>query len=82
MNKLPVRKLVGVGKVNEQILLGMGIKLCSDVIDKAMDIYINFTENAFDFLIKSALGIAKNTHDEAGLKKSLNVSQTFPTITD
>ena len=25
MNNLPVRKLVGVGKVNEQILHGMGI---------------------------------------------------------
>lgn len=74
MKHLPVRKLVGVGKVNEQILLGMGIKICDDVLEKAMDIYINFTENAFDFLIKSALGIAKNIHDETGLKKSLNVS--------
>lgn len=28
MNKLPVRKLIGVGKVNEQILHGMGIQQC------------------------------------------------------
>ncbi len=82
MSCLPVRKLVGVGKVNEQILLGMGIEKCSDIIDKAVDIYINFTENAFDFLIKSSLGIAKNTHEEIGIKKSINVSQTFPIMSD
>ena len=28
MHSLPVRKLPGVGKVNEQILAGMGINLC------------------------------------------------------
>jgi hypothetical protein len=52
----------------------MDIIKCSDIIEKAVDIYINFTENAFDFLIKSALGISKNTHDETGIKKSINVS--------
>ena len=74
MMNLPTRKLIGVGKVNEQILLGMGIEKCGDIVDKAVDIYINFTENAFDFLLKSALGIAKNTHEECGIKKSINVS--------
>ena len=58
----------------------MGIKTCSDVLDKAVDIYINFTENAFDFLVKSAIGIARNTHEESSIKKSLNVSLTFTAI--
>ena len=31
MRKLPIRKIPGVGKVNEQILSGMGIKMCPDV---------------------------------------------------
>jgi hypothetical protein len=52
----------------------MEIEKCSDIMDKAIDIYINFTENAFEFLIRSCLGIAKNTHEECGIKKSLNVS--------
>lgn len=82
MENLPVRKLVGVGKVNEQILHGMGIERCRDVVDKAIEIYINFTENAFDFLVKSAIGIAKNLHDEVGIKKSINVSETFPIISE
>jgi len=82
MMKLPVRKLIGVGKVNEQILLGMGIEKCEQVIEKAIDIFINFTENAFEFLIKSALGVAKSHHDDCGIKKSINVSQTFPVTSD
>jgi DNA polymerase kappa len=82
MGNLPVRKLNGVGKVNEQILLGMGIEMCSAIIEKAIDIYINFTENAFEYLIKSGLGIAKNTHEDIGIKKSINVSQTFPPTAD
>ena len=82
MVKLPVRKLPGVGKVNEQILVGMGIVHCSDSIDRAMDISINFTDNAFDFLIRSSLGVSKNVHEDAGVKKSLNCSETFQPITE
>ena len=60
----------------------MGIQYCSDSVDRAMDVSINFTDNAFDFLIRSSLGIAKNVHEDVGLKKSLNCSETFPLITD
>lgn len=60
----------------------MGIFTCQDVIDKAVDIFINFTENAFDFLIRSSMGIAKNVHEDPGLKKSLNVSKTFSVISE
>lgn len=82
MARLPVRKLPGVGKVNEQILIGMGIEYCGDSIERAIDISINFTDNAFDFLIRSSLGVAKNVHEEIGLKKSLNCSETFPLISE
>ena len=43
MSKLLVRKLPGVGKVNEQILAGMGITMCTDGVKYATHIYINFT---------------------------------------
>lgn len=64
MRKLLLRKLPGVGKINEQILLGLGLELCGDIQKKATEIFINFTENAFDFLIRASYGIAKNTHEE------------------
>ena len=58
----------------------MGIISCPNTIEKAMDISINFTNNAFDFLIRSSLGIAKNLHEDLGIKKSINCSETFTLI--
>ena len=55
----------------------MGVNYCPDVLDKACNIHINFTQNAFDFLVRSAFGISKNVHDIQGLKKSINVSETL-----
>ena len=78
MDTLLVRKLPGVGKVNEQILAGLGIVKCSDGIKLATSIYINCTVNAFDFMIRACMGIAKNIHEEQGVKKSLNISETIP----
>ena len=82
IEKLPIRKLPGVGRVNEQILAGMGITYCPDSIEHATEIAINFTANAFDFLIRSSLGIAKNVHEDIGVKKSLNCSESTPIITE
>jgi DNA polymerase kappa len=83
MADLPVRKIPGVGKINEMILAGLNIFTCWDLINRSTAIYINFTERAFDFLVKSALGIGKNTHDKADqLKKSLSVCLSFKPITD
>lgn len=31
---------------------GLGIFSCKDIVTKGREIYINFTENVFDFLIK------------------------------
>jgi|LauGreDrversion4_2_1035121.scaffolds.fasta_scaffold226698_4 DNA polymerase kappa len=79
MADLPVRKVPGIGKINEQILSGLGIVKCKDVIEKAAEIFINFTENAFDFLMKASHGLAKNTHDpNVSIKKSINISESIP----
>ena len=60
----------------------MGIQFCSESTARAIDVSINFTDNAFDFLIRSSLGVAKNVHEDIGLKKSLNCSETFPNISE
>ena len=49
---LPIKKVPGVGKVNEMILNGLGIMTGKDVLEKATEIFINFTENALEFLIR------------------------------
>lgn len=35
MSEQPVRKIPGIGKINEMILYGIGIRQCKDIIDKA-----------------------------------------------
>ena len=60
----------------------MGVVKCSDAIAMATAIYINFTENAFDFIMRACLGIARNVHEDQGLKKSLNISETFQITSD
>jgi len=82
---LPVRKVPGIGKINEHILAGLGIIYCRDVvlIEKACEIYINFTENAFDFLLKACHGLAKDTHEvNVSIKKSINISESIPLTSD
>jgi nucleotidyltransferase/DNA polymerase involved in DNA repair len=78
-----VRKIPGVGKINEMILAGLNIYTCKDLIDRAAAIFINFTERAFDFLVKSALGLGKNFHEKSDqIKKSLSVCLSFKPIQD
>lgn len=47
MKKQHIRTIPGIGKINETIMAGMGIESCQDVIDKATELYINFSPNAF-----------------------------------
>ena len=76
-----MRKLPGVGKVNEMILGGLEIFTCRDLLNKAAEIYINFTEKAFDFLTRSALGLGKNMHEKFDqIKKSMSVCYSFKPV--
>ena len=52
MLSLQIRKVPGVGKINEQILTGLGIITCKQVLEKATEIFINFTENSVEFLLR------------------------------
>lgn len=83
MMDLPVRKIPGVGKVNEHILAGLNIYCCKDLVEKATEVYVTFTEYAFEFLVKSALGVSRCMHEEEkGVisQRSMGVSATFKPI--
>ena len=60
----------------------MGIKYCPDTLIHAVDISVNFTNNALDFLLRSTLGLAKNVHEDNGIKKSINCSETVGLISE
>jgi DNA polymerase kappa len=51
ISEMPIRKVPGIGKMNEIILNGLGINECKDIVAKAAEIYVNFSENAFQFLV-------------------------------
>ena len=78
--KLPVRKIPGVGSTSEQVLNGLGVVTCQDILDHISKVYVGFTENAFDFFLRSALGISRCYHELPEERKSINVSRTFQVI--
>lgn len=45
MKERKVRDIPGVGGVMETQLRGIGVHNCADVLDKAIEVYICFTEN-------------------------------------
>ena len=52
MKDLPINKLLGVGKVHSMVLTGLGIKTCKDMITRASDVYVSYTEHQFKFFIR------------------------------
>eukprot|EP00347_Sterkiella_histriomuscorum_P019036 403343212 len=79
MNNLPINKLMGIGKVHQRVLTGLGVKMCQDMIEKATEIYVNYNESQFQFFMRSALGIDRNYHEDT-VQKSIGVSQTIKPI--
>ena len=83
MRPRKVRDIPGVGGVQEQLLAGLGIKNCEDLVKHAEAVYVNMTETTFEFLIKSAMGISRTRHEEGGgsiSKRSCSVSKSFKPI--
>jgi nucleotidyltransferase/DNA polymerase involved in DNA repair len=52
MKDLPITKLQGVGKVHNNILSGLGIHSCKELLAKAVEVYVTYTENQFRFFIR------------------------------
>ncbi len=80
MRKLSVRKIPGIGRMTELVLGSLGIYSCADILEKAVEIYICFSERLTNFLLRAALGISRNFHeedDEDACQKSISVSSTF-----
>ena len=75
-----IRKIPFIGNTTEQLLRGLGIETCADILNRLVDIHLVFTENAFDFLATSALGISRCVHEVREERKSMSVSRTFKAI--
>lgn len=80
MSVMSVRKIPGIGRMTELVLQSLDVYTCQDVLDKALEITISFSERTATFLIWAALGISRNFHeeeDEDACQKSISISSTF-----
>jgi DNA polymerase kappa len=64
MSNLSVRKIPGIGRMTELVLGSLDIYTCADILKKAVEILISFSERTTHFLFRAALGISRNYHEE------------------
>lgn len=84
MKDLSIRKVPGVGRVNERLLEAIGIHTCGDIIQHRAALYLMDKQFGLNFLLNTHLGIASNvvqpiTRD---LRKSIGAERTFSPISD
>ena len=62
MKKKKIRKIPGIGPVNEYFLKGLGIENASDILTCTDVIAICFSEHTCEFFVEAALGIGDIEH--------------------
>ena len=90
VNPLPVRKVGGVGKVNERVLAAFGMSTCGDVFAKRAVVAALFSKSAFTFLLEASMGVGteRRRNSRALLpgtqvaRKSLGQEKTFAPTAD
>ena len=91
---LPVRKIGGVGKVQERVLAAFGMTSCGDVFERRASLAAAFSETAFEFLLAASMGVGTETRDPGGggggeaaaneevARKSVSQERTFAPTSD
>jgi len=81
MRERKIREIPGIGGVQEQLLAGIGVNSCPDIIEKAAEIFCCVSEHQFEFLVKASLGISRREHETTDItKKSISISKSFRPI--
>ncbi|KAJ3164502.1 hypothetical protein HDU88_005379 [Geranomyces variabilis] len=74
---LPVRKVPGVGKVQERVFGALGIETCRDLRENLPLIYKMFSKIHFRFCLRVSLGIGSTELDSNHQRKSVGCERTF-----
>ena len=89
VNPLPVRKVGGVGKVNERVLAAFGMSACGDVFAERAVVAALFSKSAFTFLLEASMGVGTERRPTRALlpgtqvaRKSLGQEKTFAPTAD
>ena len=87
---LPVRKVSGVGKVQERVLAAFGMTTCGEIFERRSTLAALFSETAFEFLLAASMGVGTETRPERARRpdpgevkrKSLSQERTFAPTAD
>ncbi|ETW80514.1 hypothetical protein HETIRDRAFT_46153 [Heterobasidion irregulare TC 32-1] len=84
MSGLSIRKIPGVGRVNERLLESVGIKTCGDILINRAMLSLMDKQFGLNFLLRTHLGIASNiVHPwQREERKSIGAERTFHSISD
>ncbi|KAI0075742.1 DNA/RNA polymerase [Panus rudis PR-1116 ss-1] len=84
MHDLPIRRVPGVGRVNERLLESIGIKTCADIYTHRATLSLMDKHFGLHFLLQTYLGIASNVVQpwQREERKSIGAERTFSAISD
>ncbi|KAF5351766.1 hypothetical protein D9756_007614 [Leucocoprinus leucothites] len=84
MHDLSIRKVPGIGRVNERLLESIGIKTCGDIFTHRATLALMDKQFGLHFLLKTYLGIASNeVHPpQREERKSIGAERTFSPTDD
>ena len=83
LETIPVRKINGIGPVQQQLLEKFGIKTCRELYDKRDIIILLFYPSSIDFYLKVAVGVSSNVvPSEDSQRKSKGSEHTLSAPTD
>ncbi|KAF7793927.1 hypothetical protein EIP86_005049 [Pleurotus ostreatoroseus] len=84
MYDLPIRKIPGVGRVNERLLDSIGIETCGDIYTHRATVSLMDKHFGLHFLLQTYLGIASNIVQpgQREERKSIGSERTFHPIGD
>lgn len=82
IEKTPVEKVSGIGKVSGQLLNALEIKTCGDIMDKRHYLPLVFYEVNVKFYLRVALGDGSTCIKSDEQRKSKSVERTFTSIKD
>ncbi|KAL7281450.1 hypothetical protein ACG7TL_004764 [Trametes sanguinea] len=84
MHDLSIRKVPGVGRVNERLLESIGIKTCGDIFKQRAVLSLLDKQFGLEFLLQAYLGIASNVVQpgQREERKSIGAERTFNALSD
>jgi len=84
MHDLSIRKIPGIGRVNERLLESVGIKTCGDIFTHRAVVSLMDRWLGMQFLLNTYLGIASNVVQpyHRAERKSIGAERTFPPLGD